>query len=74
MTKFMGNKGLWTGLYDKEDRCIHLGDTLSFDPVEWGGENVFVLEYDVEEGGLAIGFGASDLSEFCTIVKKWDAE
>ena len=56
---------------DKHGNPVHVGDTLSFDSVEWGGENVFVLEWDEEECELNIGC-LSDVQEWCEVVKRWD--
>lgn len=57
---------------DRKGNDIHIGDTLSFDPGEWGGENIFVLEFDEDQVQLDIGFPASDLTDWCEVVKRWD--
>lgn len=66
----MGKVGNFTGIYDQAGMPIHLGDTLEFDSREWGGVNIFQLLF--EDGELSIGFGVGDLTEFCTVIKKWN--
>jgi hypothetical protein len=67
---YMGRKGLFTGLYDRNKQPIHLGDTLEFDEKEWGGLCTFVVSFS--EGELQICGTVAGLSEWCRIVKKWD--
>ena len=64
--------GTKTKIKDCEGHPIYIGDTLSFDPYEWGGENIFVLEFDEDECRLGIGFPISDLTEWCKIIKTWN--
>jgi len=66
----MNELGLFTGLLDANGLPIQLGDTLSFDPKEWGNEYIFQLVF--EDGGFNIGFSVEDLSEHCTIIKKYN--
>lgn len=69
--RLMSEFGLYTGINDKHDKPIQLGDTLSFDEKVWGRKYEFVLAF--EDGELNIGFGSDDLSKFCEIIKKFDA-
>jgi hypothetical protein len=70
---YMGTPGLNTGLKDRNGVEVHLGDTLSFDPKEWGSEFVWVLAF---EDGELNGCSAvtTDIPEWCDVIKKWDAE
>lgn len=64
--------GLPIGVNDREGNPIHIGDVLHFDPDEWGASNhYFCIEF---ERGEVHGDGTtSDWSEWCVIVRKWDA-
>jgi len=64
----MGVKGQDTGLKDSLGNTIHVGDTLVFDPKEWGNDesNVFVVEW--EDGQLTGNGALSDWSQWCTVI------
>lgn len=64
----MNTIGLDTGIKDRNGNPVHLGDVLEFDEREWGGKHIFTIEF--EEGEL--NTIPSDVSEWCTIVKKWN--
>lgn len=68
----MFDKGLYTGLSDCHGNPVHLGDTLEFDPNEWGNSdrNKFVIGFS--DGELDCLGTPGDISEWCTIIKKWD--
>ena len=70
----MSDKVIGAGTYidktDCEGNKIHVGDTLSFDPTEWGGPCEFVVQ--IQEGEFLICGSTEDLSEWCTVIKKWD--
>jgi len=68
----MDELGLDTGLVDRNKSPIHLGDTLEFDSKEWGNRdtNKFVITF--EEGELSVLGCVSELSEWCTVIKKWN--
>ena len=64
--------GLPIGINDREGRPIHIGDVLHFDPREWGSDDCyFCVEFS--DGQVRYpGGGASDLTAWCVIVRKWD--
>lgn len=69
---YMGKVGLFTGLQDCNGADIHIGDTLEFNRREWGGDNnTFVVEFYA--GELHILGSVEDLSNWCTVIKKWNA-
>lgn len=55
---------------DRQGNIIHVGDTLEFDAEEWGVEMTFVVE--LENGKISHPGSTSDLSDWCTIIKKWN--
>lgn len=62
--------GTLTGLRDRLGMPIKVGDTLEFDPQEWGGECRFTITW--EDGELQHPGSTSDLTQFCTVVETWD--
>ena len=61
------------GAKDREGTEVHVGDTLSFDPNEWGGPHEFTIV--IEDGEIVMsGGGSGDLESWCMIVRKWDAD
>jgi len=64
--------GLPLGLNDCEGNPVHFGDTLSFDEKEWGGPCEFVVEFI--NGQTSVCGTVDNIPEFCTIVKKWNAD
>jgi hypothetical protein len=70
-SKVILGAGVYIGILDQEGSKIHIGDTLSFDPKEWGGPYEFVIE--ITRGEISLpGGGPSDVTEWCTIIKKYD--
>lgn len=54
------------GIADRNGKQIYLGDTLQFDPEEWGGECEFVIE--IKEGQI-VGKGTpDDWNNYCAVV------
>lgn len=66
----MNTLGFWTGLYDRNGRKVHIGDTLEFDPKEWGGPNKTVVEFI--NGELNILGSVSSVAEWCTVTVGYD--
>lgn len=70
--KCLGARPRWPiGLNDKHGNPIHVGDTLSFDPVAWGGHgstepHVFTVQ--VLRGSILYSGVASDLQNYCEII------
>lgn len=69
-TGVMNTLGYWTGLYDRNRRKIHIGDTIEFDPSEWGGPNSTVVEF--KDGELNMPGAISEASEWCTVTVRYD--
>lgn len=70
-------KAPWLGLpidvLDRNGNPIHIGDVLHFDPIEWGSEHMyFCVEFC--QGEVRHPGSISDLSAWCTIVRKWNAD
>lgn len=67
----MNQKGIFTGLRDRNGQPIHIGDELEFDRYEWGGDdNRFVIEF--VDGELQVKGTVFNIGEWCHIVKKWN--
>lgn len=64
--------GTFIGLSDKEGQPVQIGDTLEFDPTEWGKEHTFVVE--LIDGQIQHSGATSDLPQFCRIIRKWSDE
>ena len=64
--------GVYIDLLDCKGNQVQIGDRLSFDPKEWGGHYEFTVKI---KGGeiLLPGAGPSDITEWCEIIKKYDA-
>lgn len=63
--------GIFIGRRDRSGSPIHIGDTLHFDASEWGGDGLdFTIK--LEAGEICHPGAASDLSEWCTIVRRFD--
>ena len=70
-------KAPWLGLpidvSDRNGNPIHIGDVLHFDPAEWGSDDeYFCVEF--RQGEVRHPGSIGDLSAWCTIVRKWDAD
>jgi len=63
--------GIRIGVDDRKGNPIHIGDTLSFDAREWGEPMTFMVT--LEQGEIRHPGSTGDLSEWCEIVRKWDA-
>ena len=65
--------GMSIGVNDRTGKPIHIGDLLHFDPAEWGSESMyFCVEF--RQGEVRHPGSISDLSAWCMIVRKWDAD
>src|SRR5688500_13556602 len=66
---FMGQPGMFTGLYDRMGQPIHIGDTVRFDPKEWGNDetNVFVVRF--EKGELQVNGTPFDMHQWCEVIQ-----
>lgn len=62
--------GVPIGANDRNGHPIHIGDTLSFDPKEWGGECIFTIE--LLKGRLEHPGAVGDLSHWCDVIRYWD--
>lgn len=62
------------GLNDKHGNPVHIGDTLRFDPYEWGNStnNEFVVT--LVEGEIQMNGGPSDIPSWCEIIKRWNED
>ena len=65
-TGVMNTLGFWTGLRDRNGRKVHIGDTLEFDPAEWGGDNETVVKF--ENGELNVLGGVSAVAEWSVVI------
>lgn len=65
--------GMPLGISDREGNPVHVGDTLRFDEREWGEPYRFTLNFARGEVDYP-GGGAVSISEWCTIIKKWDED
>lgn len=70
-------KAPWLGLpidvLDRNGNPIHIGDVLHFDPAEWGSDDeYFCVEF--RQGKVRHPGSISDLSAWCVIVRKWNAD
>jgi hypothetical protein len=68
----MGIAGIGTYIdaLDCNGQKIHIGDTLAFDPREWGGTCEFVIM--IKKGQILHPGSTEDLTEWCKVVKKYD--
>lgn len=64
----MGTHGTDTGLRDRHGFVVCIGDTVEFDPQEWGGECRFTVTYDRATGSLRIPGTASDAERWWTVL------
>lgn len=63
-------KGMPIGVTDANGVPICVGDTLRFDPVEWGSDCEFVIQV---RNGAIVGNGCqSDWRNWCSIVKRFN--
>lgn len=69
---YMGDPGMYTGIKDRHGNPVHVGDVLSFDPREWGGECEYVLRF--ENGELVTKGTVSDITNWCVVIWSWDTE
>ena len=65
--------GLDTTIKDRKGNAVHLGDRLKFDKDEWGDGFGFEFVLRFINGEFNIGFPISEVSEWCEVVKKWNA-
>jgi len=66
----MNTLGFWTGLHDRNGRKVHIGDTLEFDPKEWGGDNETVVQFI--DGELNVLGGVSAVAEWSVVTVGYD--
>lgn len=66
--------GIWTGMVDTNGDRVNFGDTLEFDPREWGNDvtNTFVV--DLVNGDTICLGSTSSLAEHCTIIKRYSEQ
>jgi len=69
-TGVMNTFGFWTGLCDRNGRRVHIGDTLEFDPTEWGGDNETIVQF--EDGELNVLGGISAVAEWSVVTKGYN--
>jgi len=63
----MGDIGQDTGLVDRHNHHIHIGDVMEFDREVWGNDdNIFIVLW--EDGELSIKGSINDLSHYCSII------
>ena len=64
--------GIPIGVNDRHGRPIHIGDTLQFDPVEWGGpDKPFTII--LADGAIQHPGSTADLTNWCEKVDCWDS-
>ncbi len=63
--------GVPIGVCDRNGNPLHIGDTLKFDPREWG-DDCCVFEIKLENGEIVHPGTTSDLSNWCDLVRRWD--
>lgn len=59
--------GMWIGVNDRHGRRIHLGDTLRFDPQEWGGHIDCEFVIALQEGEIVHPGSPGDLTQWCEV-------
>lgn len=64
------SEGVLIDRNDKHGRAIHIGDTLRFDPREWGGDCTFAIE--LKDGQISHPGSTDDLDQYCEIIRYWD--
>lgn len=65
--------GMSIGVNDRTGKPIHIGDLLHFDSNEWGSDDhYFCVEFS--RGEVRHSGSVADLSEWCVIVRKWNAD
>ena len=65
----MGEVGQWIGTYDRKGREICIGDTVRFDPTEWGSDDCeFVVQW--EDGELILKGSFSELTDYCEVIRR----
>ena len=69
-TGTMNTVGLWTGLLDRNGRKVHIGDTIEFDPDEWGGDNETIVQF--EDGELNVLGGISGVTDWSVVTKGYN--
>lgn len=63
--------GVPIGVKDRKGNPIHIGDELRFDAMEWGEPMAFIVV--LEEGEIRHPGSTSDLTEWCEVIRRWDA-
>lgn len=58
--------GVFIGIYDQQGTPIHIGDTLAFDPQEWGAPIEFTVT--LEHGQICHPGATEDLTQWCTVI------
>lgn len=66
--QFCGAVGNFTGLHDRNGVKVYIGTKLSFDPVEWGGKEEFVVGW--ADGELDISGVPEDIDQWCTVISQ----